>query len=80
MLAVTYEHQFEYAHDPDGERFPRLSCQIAKASEPELTVDVDAHLDCGAGKSLFSGRIGVALGIDVLRGTEVVSKLRQEVS
>jgi hypothetical protein len=72
MLSITYEHEFEYAHDPGGERYPRLSCQIAKAAEPELTVDVDAHLDCGAGRSLFSGRIGAALDIDVLRGPEVV--------
>ena len=65
LPVVTYEHQFEYAHDPDGERYPRLSCQIAKAAEPEITVDVDAHLDSGAGRSLFSGLIGTALDIDV---------------
>jgi len=27
MPSITYEHQFEYAYDPDGERYPRLSCQ-----------------------------------------------------
>lgn len=69
---ITYEHEFEYAHDPDGKRFPRLSFQIARAFDPQLTLDVDAYLDCGASRSLFSGRLGRVLGIDVLAGSEVV--------
>jgi len=71
MPSVTYDYQFEYAHDPDGQRYPRLSCQLASATEPELSIDVDAHLDSGARRSLFSGRIGASLGIEILRGPEV---------
>jgi len=72
MLEIAYDHQFEYAHDLDGERYPRLDLQIAKVTEPELSIDINAHLDSGATRSLFSGRIGVALGIDILTGPRVV--------
>jgi hypothetical protein len=72
MVTVTYEHQFQYALDDTGDRYPRLSFRIAQSDEPEISVDVDAYLDCGAGRSLFNGRIGAALGIDVLSGEEVV--------
>jgi len=72
MPVVAYEYQIEYAYDLDGKRFPRLSFQIAKADDPAVTVDVAAYLDSGAERSLFSGRIGAALGIDVLSGPKLV--------
>jgi len=68
---VTYEFALDYAHDPEGRRFPRLSLQLAKATEPAVTVDVDAYLDSGAERSLINGRLGAALGIDVLSGPEL---------
>ncbi len=68
---VDYEYQIEYAHDPDGNRFPRLSFQVARADDPAVTVDTNAYLDSGAARSLFSGRIGMALGIDVLSGPDL---------
>ncbi len=72
VVAVAYEHQIEYAHDPDGNRFPRLGFQVARPEEPAVTVDVNAYLDSGAQRSLISGRIGVALGIDVMSGPQFV--------
>lgn len=69
--SITYDHRFAYAHDPDGEQYPRLSFQLATTSEPKLALDVDAHLDCGAGRSLFNGRLGSALGLDILSGSEI---------
>ena len=66
MPVVAYEYQIDYAHDPDGTQFPRLSFQIAKASQPNVTVDINAYLDSGAERSIVSGRIGAILGIDVL--------------
>ena len=72
MPVVAYEYRIGYPYDPDGNRSPRLSFQIAKADEPAVTVDVNAYLDSGAQRSLFSGRIGAVLGIDVLSGQQVV--------
>ena len=72
MPVVAYEHQFDYAYDPDGSRFPRLDFQMARSGNPELTVDVDAHLDSGTERSLFNGKLAAALGIDLLRGRQLV--------
>lgn len=72
MPVVEYDHQIPYAYDADGHRSPRLSLRIAKAEEPDVTIDIDAYLDSGAERTLFSGRIGAALGIDVVRGPELV--------
>lgn len=69
---VAYEYRVEYGHDPRGHLYPRLSLQLASATEPDLTVDIDAHLDSGAEKSLVSGRLGISLGIDVLSGPQLV--------
>jgi Aspartyl protease len=72
MPVVTYEYQLAYAHDPDGNRFPRLSFQIARVDQPAVSLDVHAYLDSGAQRSLVSGRIGAALGIDILSGPKLV--------
>ena len=72
MPTVTYEYEFEYDHDPDGKRYPRLSFQVARTAEPSRTIDVEAHLDLGAERSLFSGLIGAALDIDMLSGPQLV--------
>ncbi len=69
---VTYQYQIEHARDPDGNRFPRLSFQVASAVDPSTTIDTNAYLDSGAAKSLLSGRIGMVLGIDVLSGPELM--------
>ncbi len=72
MPVVTYEHQFDYAYDPDGSRFPRLDFQMARAGRPAVTVDVDAHLDSGTERSLFNGKLAAVLDIDLLRGPKLV--------
>ncbi len=71
MPVVAYEHQIDYAYDPDGSRFPRLGFHMAKAGNPAVTVDVDAHLDSGTERSLFDGKLASVLGIDLLRGPKL---------
>ncbi len=51
MPVVAYEYQIDYACDTDGSRFPRLGFQMARTGNPNLTVDVDAHLDSGTERS-----------------------------
>lgn len=68
MYAVTYERRLAYAYDRDGKRFPRLTFRISSATDPSRAMDVEAHLDSGAEKSLFDGRIAAVLGFDVLDG------------
>jgi hypothetical protein len=72
MPVVAYEYQLDYAYDPDGSRFPRLDFQMARASNTGVTVDVDAHLDSGTERSLFNGKLATVLGIELLRGPQLV--------
>ncbi len=57
MSVVAYEQQIDYSYDTDGSRFPRLDFQMAKAGKPDVTVDVDAHLESGTERSLFNGKL-----------------------
>jgi hypothetical protein len=72
LVTVSYEYRFEYTHDPDGRRFPRLEVRVASPEKPAEAVDVWAYLDSGAERSLFNGWIGAALGIDILDGPTLV--------
>jgi len=71
VLTVSYQFEFQYSYDTAGKLFPRLEFQISDPGKPEETIDVQTYLDCGAEKSLMSGWIGVALGIDVLGGKPI---------
>lgn len=70
MLNVRYDNEFPYSYDLNGERFPRLTIRLTNPASPDEAVDVDAYLDSGAQRSLFDGRIGRAIGIDLLTGKE----------
>ena len=76
MITVSYEYRFEYAHDPDGSRFPRLEVRVSSpqtnGKRRDAPIDVWAYLDSGAERSLFNGWIGAALGIDILDGPSIV--------
>lgn len=72
MITVSYEHRFEYAHDADGGRFPRLEIRVAHPKNEDAALDVWAYRDSGAERTLFNGWIGSALGIDLLDGRELV--------
>ncbi len=71
MPTVHYPHQFDYAYDEDGNLLPRLALAISRPLESGKTIDADAYLDSGAERTLFSGWIGTALGIDVLAGSRI---------
>ncbi len=68
MTTVSYAHELDYGYDEDGARRPLLKCRLANVADPSLIVDVEAVLDSGAERSLVDGRIGVALGLDVIGG------------
>jgi hypothetical protein len=65
---VSYIHRFEYGYDQNARRLPLLKFRVSNISDPTLMVDVEGALDSGAERSLLNGRIGVALGFDVLGG------------
>ncbi len=71
MTTVSYAYEFEYSYDDDGRRRPLLKLRLASLAEPALVVDVEAVLDSGAERSLIDGRIGAALGLDILRGSRL---------
>lgn len=71
MAQVSYAHSFQYNYDVDGTLRPLLRFVVSSIRDPSAEVEVEASLDTGAERSLFDGRIAVALGIDVLRGPEL---------
>lgn len=68
MVEVDYEHEFSYRAGSDGGLFPRLTLRIWSEENPSDGLDVDAYLDSGAERTLLDGRLGRALGIDILDG------------
>jgi hypothetical protein len=73
VTTVTYGSDFGYSYDADGKLCPLLKILVSSltAASPAVAVDIEASVDSGAERSLFNGRIGLALGLDVLRGPEV---------
>ena len=68
MVSVTYSHQFGYLTTGDRGRFPGFLIQVQNPTRPALSVEVDAHLDSGAERSLFDGWIARSIGLDLLGG------------
>jgi hypothetical protein len=68
---ITYTYQFQYTYDPKGDPFPILPVRVLSTASPGLVVEVDAYLDSGAERSLFSGTLAIPLGIDLLRGRRI---------
>ncbi len=71
MATVSYTHRFDYGWDENGNRLPLLKFRLASVGEPTLMIDTEAAVDSGAERSLLDGRIGVALGLDLLRGRQL---------
>ena len=70
MVTVTYDYEFAYPSDLDGQSYPRLALRVSNPGDPAQAVDIEASLDSGAQRSLLNGWIGHTLGIDVLRGPQ----------
>jgi len=69
MPTIEYPYQFDYTYDEHGDLFPRLPLGVSRPGHSGKPVDIDAHVDSGAERSLFDGWIGASLGIDVLAGS-----------
>jgi hypothetical protein len=61
VVRVDYLHEFNYREFSAG-RSPVLQLEISLPGYPENKIDVDAHLDSGAQRSLFNGFLITALG------------------
>lgn len=61
MVTVDYQHQFNYREFSTG-RVPVLPLSVSLPGG-QNSIDVDAHLDSGAERSLFNGFIISALGV-----------------
>ena len=71
MTTVSYLHRFDYGYDENESRLPLLKFRLSNPTDPTLIVDLEAALDSGAERSLVDGRIGAALGLDVLGGKKL---------
>lgn len=72
MATVSYEHEISYGYDPNGRRYPRLTLRIENTETASEALDSDAYLDSGPEGSVFDGRLAPLLGLDLLKGPEVV--------
>lgn len=70
---VIYVRSFAYLIDSlSGERFPGLEVRVSLPGNPNNAVDLVAHLDTGAARTVIDGgRIVSTLGIDLMAGKEV---------
>lgn len=68
MVTVSYTYQFNY-REFSGGRYPILQLSVSNPSDPEQAVDIDAYLDSGAERSLFTRSIARVVGLDLLSGT-----------
>jgi hypothetical protein len=65
---VSYDHEFPYPYDDSGESYPFLQVQLINPTDPSRTVEVDAHVDSGCGRSLFNGELAAAIGLQFMNG------------
>ncbi len=73
VTLVTYAHSFSYSFDSlSGETFPGLPLRVSLPKDSDTAVDLVAHLDTGAGRSIFDGaRLVSTLGLDLMAGREI---------
>jgi len=71
VVTVIYDHQFPYSHDLDGQQYPRLTLRVSNPQDFTQALEIEAYLDSGAQRSLLSGWIGGALGLDILQGPQL---------
>lgn len=72
MISIPYDYSFEYSYDAEGRLSPLLRFLASNmGADVSARVELEATLDSGAERSLFNGRIGIALGLDVMRGPEI---------
>jgi len=71
VITVTYDHQFLYSPDLDGQHYPRLTLRVSNPHDPTQALDIEAYLDSGAQRSLLNGWVGNALGLDILQGPQL---------
>lgn len=69
MTTVSYPYEFRYPY-LGGKALPVLQIQIASPDHPQQPIEIDAHLDSGAEKSLIDGSIAPAISIDLLQGRQ----------
>ena len=70
-MLVDYAHAFPYQYDVAGERHPILPLHLANPEHVDQRITVDGHLDSGCTRSLFDGRLGLAIGLDPTRGNTI---------
>lgn len=67
-VTVSYDHEFNYRYDESGERYPFLQVQLINPTDASRSIEVDAYVDSGAGRSLFDGAFAVAIGLQLMDG------------
>ena len=72
MVAVNYDHEIAYGYDPNGKSYPRLTVRLINPADVEQAIDLDAYLDSGAERSIFTGNLAPLIGIELMAGEEIV--------
>ncbi len=70
MVEVSYAHELDYLRDSvSGDPFPGL--WIVVRSSADRALEIQAHLDSGAERSLFDGQIAKAIGLPTENGERI---------
>lgn len=67
MPTIEYELRFPYLYEQSSQ-FPGLVVDLFRSEAPEDLVTLPAHLDTGAGCSLFDGELAIPIGLNLLEG------------
>jgi len=71
-MKVDYAHTFPYLYDPSGQdRQPLLPLDLVHPDAWNSRIAVDGYLDSGCSRSLFDGRLALAIGLDPTRGRSI---------
>ena len=70
MITVHYGSEFGYTAVGQSSA-PLLALRVTAPASTGLSVDIDAHLDSGAERSLFDGALASMLGLELLAGKAI---------
>ena len=69
MPDVSYDHQLPYLYPENGgPPYPGLSIQLQNPTNPDFIVEIDGHVDTGAERCVFDGRMALAIELELMAG------------
>ena len=68
MPDVSYSHQLPYLNPEHGPSYPGLLIQLQNPADLDQVVEISGHVDTGAERCVFDGRLAGAIELDLMAG------------